>query len=230
MEDWRRHLRRVDTLTFDCYGTLIDWKAGLAGSLREIFGERIERRVDEVFRSYVALEAEVESGAYRTYRDVLTETTRGLAEKMDWALPGGREGLLAELLPGWKPFADTNAALVRLKKRYRLGVLSNIDRDLFAETSKHFSVPFDFVVTAEDAGSYKPDPGHFQMYLRKHGTAERTLHVGQSPFHDGVSAARFGIPFAWINRYGDPNEHAVRPMVELRDLQSLADAAEEAAG
>jgi 2-haloacid dehalogenase len=229
VEDWKRCLGQVDTLTFDCYGTLIDWKAGLAGSLGEIFGERIEGRVDEVFRAYVVLEAEIESGAHQSYRDIQTETTRRLAERMGWTLPAGREKLLAALLPGWKPFSDTNDALTRLKRRYRLGVLSNIDRDLFAATSAHFSVSFDFVVTAEDAGSYKPSPGHFQVYLRQYGVPERTLHVGQSPFHDGVSAARVGIPFAWINRYGDADGQAVRPLVELPDLQSLADAAEESA-
>ena len=133
--------------------------------------------------------------------------------------------LVAEGLGHWPLFADTNEALCLLKRRYRLGVLSNIDRDLFDATASHFEIDFDFVVTAEDVRSYKPGNGHFERLLAEHGDRETTLHVAQSLFHDGVPCARFGLAYVWINRYNEPNATAVRPLAEYADLRSLAEAA-----
>lgn len=223
-------LRRVNTLTFDCYGTLVDWRAGLRRSLGSCFGEAVAERIDELFDMYVELEAQVEAETYRSYRQVTAQTVRMMARRMDLTLPPGREAALAGSLPDWPLFPDTNAALVRLKQRYRLGVLSNIDRDLFAGTSRHFQVPFDFVVTAEDVRSYKPAHGHFHRYLEKFGSRETTLHVAQSLYHDGGPANALGIAYAWINRYGQPGDGAVAPDVSFPSLASLADIADESHG
>ena len=129
---------------------------------------------------------------------------------------------LAESVPGWKPFPDTNPALARLKERFRLGILSNIDNDLFAATARHFESAigrFDFVITAEDVGSYKPGHGHFKRLLTTVVDDVSThLHVAQSLFHDGVPAAELGIPFVWINRRGEVNETTARPLAELANL------------
>jgi len=214
---------RVKTLTFDCYGTLIDWEGGLTRSLVDIFGPQSLARREELFEVYVAIEAEIERGPFQRYREVLTEVTQRIADHFDWKLTDEKRFRLAGLLPTWTPFADTNAALTRLKKRYRLGILSNTDKDLFAGTARHFPITFDFIVTAEDVGSYKPAMGHFRRMLAEHGERSTTLHVAQSQFHDGRPANALGLAFAWINRYndlGDPDvdAHGVYP-----DLKSLAD-------
>jgi 2-haloalkanoic acid dehalogenase type II len=175
-----------------------------------------------VFEAYEPIEAEVEAERYRSYRDVLTESTRRVARRLGWALPEARAGFLAESLPFWIPFPDTNAALERLfKAGYRLGILSNVDDDLLEGTRRHFTVPFDPIVTAQQVGSYKPAPGHFVTARGRVGDA-RWLHAAQSHFHDVTPARRHGVPTAWINRKrlarGEP-----RPDRELSTLTELAD-------
>lgn len=219
-------LARTRTITFDCYGTLIDWDAGLSRAFVEIFGPEAAAHRKELFDAHVGVEAEIESGPFRSYREVLATVVERLAYRFKWNLLPGKRGRLAELLPSWTPFADTNDALLRLKKRYRLGVLSNTDRDLFAGTAKHFPIQFDFLVTAQDVRSYKPALPHFERFLGKHGGRGGWLHVAQSQFHDGRPANQVGIAFVWINRYKDPADPMVRAAAEYPDLKSLADAAE----
>jgi 2-haloacid dehalogenase len=112
-----------------------------------------------------------------------------------------------------------------LKERFRLGVLSNIDRDLFAGTCRHFSVNFDFVITAEEVKSYKPAPGHFRTLFDHHASKNQVVHVAQSLYHDGAPAESFGLPFVWINRYGQKNDTAVKPSLEFPELRALAEVA-----
>jgi 2-haloacid dehalogenase len=221
-------LNQIQTLTFDCYGTLVDWKTGLSRSFVELFGPEAAERSEELFTAYVEAEAAIESGAYCSYRQVFVGVTRSLARRIGRSVDRNRENLLADRLPQWPMFPDTNEALCRLKNRFRLGVLSNIDHDLFAATARQFDVAFDFVVTAEDVGSYKPAHGHFERLLVEHGTKQRTLHVAQSLYHDGMPASQLGLAFAWINRYGQRNHTEVVPLAEFPDLKSLADAADSA--
>lgn len=215
-------LRRTKTITFDCYGTLIDWRAGLSRSCAELFGPSVADRTDELFNAYLQIEAEVEAQQYQSYRQVLSTVARRLALRFGHELPPERANLLAEILPEWLPFADTNEALMRLKKRYRLGVLSNIDRDLFAGTARHLDTAFDFVVTAEDVRAYKPAPPHFERLLSAHSRSDEVLHVAQSLFHDGVPTCRLGIPYVWINRYNDANETTVCPLASYPNLGRFA--------
>jgi 2-haloalkanoic acid dehalogenase type II len=217
-------LREVDTLTFDCYGTLIDWRLGLQNSFRELFGSQAESKLAELFAAYVETEAQLESGPYVPYREILATVAERLARRFSLELAAGGGANLAASLPKWKPFADTNAALCRLKDRFRLGVLSNIDRDLFADTARHFPITFDFVVTAEDVRGYKPGPGHFQALLGRHPELDKVLHVAQSLYHDGRACLRHGLAFAWINRYNDPRDTAVPMLAEFADLRSFAHA------
>ena len=221
-------LARVDTITFDCYGTLIDWHGGLLAAFAELFGEAFEGREAELCAAYRRLEAEVQAdrqsllpGQFRSYRDVLGEVSKRLGREIEITLPAGDEKILADRLPAWKPFADTNEALCRLKKRYRLGVLSNIDRDLFAETASHFDVTMDFVITAEDVEAYKPSRAHFERAISQCGEG-KILHVAESLFHDGAPANELGIPYVWINRYKAENVTNVQPLAEFSDLASLA--------
>ncbi len=224
MESIQEILARTRTITFDCYGTLIDWDAGLARSFEDIFGSIVGARRSELFDTYVQAEAEIEAGPYRSYREVLAAVLERVAKRFGWDVPPGKNYRLAELLPTWTPFADTNAALQRLKTRYRLGVLSNVDRDLFAGTAGHFAIKFDFVVTAQDVREYKPSMAHFERFLGEHGRRDEWLHVAQSQFHDGRPANQLGIAFVWINRYNDPANELVHCDAVYPDLKSLADA------
>jgi len=212
-------------LTFDCYGTLIDWAGGLMRSFRGVFGDSVESRRDEFFTTYVQIEAAFESPPYRSYRDVVTLTLEELARRLDLPLREADRDALARTLPSWTPFADTNEALNRLKRRFRVGVLSNIDRDLFNATARHFEVEFDFLICAQDVGSYKPALGHFHKLAEQEGGLDHVLHVAQSLFHDGAPAKQLGLAYAWINRYNERNATEVKPLAEFADLCSLADLA-----
>jgi 2-haloacid dehalogenase len=225
MEPIEQVLGRTRTITFDCYGTLIDWRAGVESALQQIFGTAIIHRMHQVFDAYVRAEAEIEAETYQTYRQVLAAVVRGLASDFNVGISGERAGMLAELLPTWTPFKDSDEALGRLKQRFRLGVLSNIDRDLFARTAAHFETKFDFVITAEDVGSYKPGLKHFERLLESHAERDTVLHVAQSLYHDGVPAGKLDLAYVWINRYNEVNETEVRPLAVYPDLKSLADAA-----
>lgn len=228
VDTFRQTLRGAEVLTFDCYGTLIDWALGLSNSFRAVFGEWADVHRAELFPIYVEIEASFERAPYRSYREVVTRTLVQLAGKFGRSLSAEQHDALARLLPSWVPFADTNDALRRLQRRYRLGVLSNIDRDLFAGTAKHFGVSFDFLVCAEDVRSYKPGLAHFHELSRREGGLGRVIHVAQSLFHDGVPAKQLDLAFVWINRYNETNATDVTPLAEFLDLRSLADAADAA--
>ena len=217
--------RRYDVITFDCYGTLVDWEAGISGafvSVAAVTGTTL--LPDAVLRAYAHHEPEVQSERYIPYREVLMQASRRVAAETGWAIPPGGEAFLPESLSAWPPFPDTNEALLRLSVAgYRLGILSNVDDDLLASTCRHFSVPFDFAITAQQMQSYKPGLAHFLAARERIGT-DRWLHAAQSFFHDVVPASELGIPVAWINR---KREGALAgdmaPTVELPNLMRLVD-------
>jgi 2-haloalkanoic acid dehalogenase type II len=175
--------RPFDIITFDCYGTLIDWENGIAGAfLEEAQRDGIALRREDVLRAYEHHEPIVEQERYRAYRDVLALTALRVAQDLGWDIDRGTEDgtFLPESLPRWKPFADTNRALERLRAAgYRLGILSNVDDDLLAETRRHFTVEFDLIITAQQVGCYKPAPGHFLAARERIGSAP-WLHAAQS--------------------------------------------------
>jgi 2-haloalkanoic acid dehalogenase type II len=216
--------RDWDVITFDCYGTLIDWESGIGSAFvaaAAIDGVALDRAA--VLAAYEAIEREIQAEAHRSYREVLAEAGRRVAARLRWPLADPRAGFLAASLPGWPPFDDTNPALERLAGAgYRLGILSNVDDDLLAATRRHFTVEFEFTVTAQQVGSYKPAPGHF-LAARERVGGERWLHAAQSSFHDIVPARAHGIPSAWINRKGEPARDGGRPDREFRTLAELAD-------
>jgi len=216
--------RPYDVITFDCYGTLIDWERGIRTALSALATtSRLTIDVDRALALYVEIEAGVEAEAYQSYRGVLTETARRIATRLGWRLPPERAGFLADSLPAWPQFPDTNPALRRLADAgYRLGILSNVDDGLLVWSRRHLSASFDLVVTAEQVGSYKPAPGHFVAAKGLIG-GQRWLHAAQSYFHDVVPARAQGIPVAWINRKGEAPSGDTRPDREFRALGGLAD-------
>ncbi len=216
---------RWDVVTFDCYGTLIDWEEGIGSALERAAraaGVSIDRQ--RALELYAAIEPQIQSGPFKPYRQVLDEAAARVAEALGFE-PGGP--FLADSLAAWRPFADTAPALERLSAAgLRLGILSNVDDDLLAATRRRLPVAFELVVTAQQVGSYKPAPGHFQEARRRLTAAAgdgRWLHVAQSLFHDVVPAQRLGVPAAWINRKAEQAPPEVEPVAEFPELAAFVD-------
>ena len=219
-----------DIITFDCYGTLIDWESGIVGAFQseaEGGGHSLDAR--DIVDAYMAEEPAVESGDYKPYRAVLQQTAIRVAARLGLPMSADRAGFLTNSLPHWQPFPDTNRALERLAEHYQLGILSNIDDDLLAATLPHFPVRFDPVVTAAQVKSYKPRYSHFREALAR-TSGKRLLHAAQSYFHDVIPASELDIPVIWVNRRGEPlPEDGPKPTAIVPDLASLADALAPAA-
>ncbi|HYP26644.1 MAG TPA: HAD family hydrolase [Blastocatellia bacterium] len=213
-----------DVITFDCYGTLIDWESGIVGAFRdEASRDGIEMAPDRIIEAYMEAEASVESGPYVPYREVLARSAVRVAERLGWDLRPERARFLPDSLPDWQPFPDTNAALERLARRHRLGILSNVDDELLGGTLRHLRVSFDLIVTAEQVKSYKPGFAHFEEAGRRL-RGSRQLHAAQSYFHDVVPARALNIPVVWVNRKGEQaTPGGPLPTKEVRDLTALAD-------
>lgn len=194
----------IKACTFDCYGTLVDWETGLLGALRPILDRGACHPSDaHIVSAFAEAEREVESGAYLPYREVCAEVTRLVAHRFAVPLKPGEEHHLALSIRDWPAFEETPAVLRALKARYRIGVLSNIDDDLFAFTRPKLGVDLDEVVTAQRVRSYKPGPAHFEEALRRMGLRpDEVLHIAESRFHDVAPARRLGIRTVWVNRKG----------------------------
>jgi 2-haloacid dehalogenase/putative hydrolase of the HAD superfamily len=218
-------MQRYEIITFDCYGTLIDWESGISGAfLRAAGADGITLTRDAILQAYANLERHVEAEGYRSYREILRDTAVRVASSLGWQLAPDRAGFLADSLPSWQPFSDTNPSLERLVAAgCRLGILSNIDDDLLAETRKHFTVDFDVVITAQQVRSYKPGHAHFLTARDRIGDA-RWLHAAESNFHDIVPTNALGIDNAWINRLRQKALPGGTPKFEFGDLAGLADA------
>jgi 2-haloalkanoic acid dehalogenase type II len=211
-------------VTFDCYGTLVDWERGIGDAFASAASAAgVELRRAEALSAYMRIEPIVEAGTYRPYRDVLRETARRVAARFGWRVDEATANFLPRSLAEWRPFDDAGPALARLRSAgYRLGILSNVDVDLLATTLETIGVEFDLLVTAQEVGAYKPNPAHFVEARRRIGQAP-WLHAAQSYFHDVAPARELGIPVAWINRHGEPPRGAVLPDREFRTLEALAD-------
>ena len=223
-------LDAFDVLTFDCYGTLIDWETGLLAALRDALPEA-DAGDDELLERYAVHEAQAEQPPYRSYREVLATGVRAVAA--DLGLEVGDEAVarFSECVRDWPAFPDSAEALGRLHERYRLGVITNCDTDLFAASNEKLGVTFDWVVTAEMARSYKPAPAGFELAFETIDVPrERILHVAQSLFHDHVTAKALGLSSVWIDRRHDrPGTGATPPAEAAPDatypsMRAFADA------
>jgi 2-haloacid dehalogenase len=212
---------RFECLTFDCYGTLIDWETGILSALKPILaGHHRELSDDRILELYGTLEAHIESGEYLRYRDVLERVTKRLGARLSFPLYEGEATALAESMKNWPTFPDTVEALRRLKPRYKLAIISNTDDDLFAETAKTLEVSFDYVITAQQVGNYKPSHRNFEHALGVIGLPkEKILHCAQSVYHDIVPAKTLGIANVWVNRRaGKQGGGATKVAEETPDL------------
>jgi 2-haloacid dehalogenase len=207
--------------TFDCYGTLIDWNAGIRGQLERLFGAEHGERLLE---RYHELEPQVEAEAYRSYAEVLTLTLERLAREEGLTIPEGESNALALSLPDWPPFPEVPGALAELRERgWQLAILSNSDRGLIAASQRRLGVPFDLTVVAEDVRSYKPAHAHWERFFEL-TTADRSshVHVAASLFHDIEPGAELGLTTVWINRLGEEADTR-----QLPDLARLPDTLDE---
>ena len=226
---------KYDALTFDCYGTLIDWEAGIADALRPVVAAHgISVSDAELMDLYSEIERTGKSGEYRRYREVLRATVRGICNRLRFVPSPSEVECLAESLGNWQPFPDTVDALLRFQSRYRLCIISNVDDDLFAGTARTLGVDFDYIVTAEQAGSYKPSHNNFAMAVNRMGIPkERVLHVAESVKLDIEAAKGFGMDTVWVNRHagleregsasGNPSDGDSGADLEVPDLKTLAE-------
>jgi 2-haloacid dehalogenase len=210
--------------TFDCYGTLIDWNAGIAAAFEQLFGVEA---APELLRRYHELEPEVQGEGYRSYAEVMTLVVERLSQEAGQALPEGESNALARSLPDWPPFTEVTESLAELRRRgWKLAILSNSDRDLIAASQKRLGVPFELAIVAEDVRSYKPAHGHWERFYEV-TTAGRDqhVHVAQSHFHDIVPASELGLTSVWVNRLGERAEPT--PTREIPDLRPAPDLLDE---
>jgi 2-haloacid dehalogenase len=223
-------LTRFKVLTFDCYGTMIDWETGIFSALRPILAAHNAEIADSaLLELYSELELTAEQGEFLRYRDVLQSVVRGVGERLGFVPTEAEVRSLPESLAKWQPFPDTVDALRKLKSRYQLAVMSNVDDDLFAATAPKLGVAFDQVITAQQAGCYKPCMRMFQLAEDRIGARrEHWLHVGQSIYHDVIPAQSLGIAAVWVNRpsprpgAGAAKAAAGEPDLQVPDLQTLA--------
>ena len=221
---------QFEILTFDCYGTLINWEEGILGCLHRTLAAH-HKTIDDamILQLYGDFEANAEQGEYQCYREVLQSVVRQFGERFGFAPTDEEVRSLPESLRDWKPWPDTVAALNLLRSRFRLAVISNVDDDLFATTEPQLGVKFDHVITAQQAGAYKPSMKIFELALSRIGIpAKCILHVGQSIYHDVIPAQSLGLATVWVNRpspragVGAVKSAKGRPDLEVSSLADLA--------
>jgi 2-haloacid dehalogenase len=223
-------LDRFEALTFDCYGTLVDWEAGIVTAARRLLGEGAVGVDDEtLLRDFGRFEPAAQAGPFRSYRDVLREVAGAYGRARGVAVSDTAADLFSSSVPDWPIFDDSTAALRRLGRRFRLGIVSNVDDDLFAGSAERLGVDFDEVVTAQQVRSYKPARAHFDEMLRRLDLPrERVLHVAQSLYHDVAPARALGFTCVWVDRRSGRSGGGATPPSDAKpdfvvpDLATLA--------
>ena len=216
--------KHISFVTFDTYGTLIDWESGIY----EAFAAEAARDDVEIDRAVLMplfheISREVEGGSYELYAEVLRRTAIEIAKRLEWSLEPSRSGFLPDSVQRWKPFRETNAQLVKLSKKYRLGLLSNIDDKLLGQTRRHIPTDFDLVVTAQQVRSYKPEPAHFSECARRVGGKRGWIHITSSHYHDVVPCVKQRVPVIWVNRTKQKLESGQKPpTAEVPTLREAA--------
>ena len=223
----------VDALTFDCYGTLVDWEAGIARGLDVLLASHgITADMEELLERFAGHETALEAGPYRRYREILAEAGRRIGRDYGIEPSDAAAEAFGASVGEWPAFPDSAAALARLAERFRLGVITNCDDDLFALSNRRLGVTFDWIITAEQAQSYKPNPRNFELaFERIDVPRQRIVHVAQSLFHDHVPAKALGMTTVWIDRRRDRPGFGATPPADatpdlvLPDMASLAEVA-----
>lgn len=220
-----------DALTFDCYGTLIDWERGILAAAETLLGASRPTDVsdEDLLQAFGTFEPEEEAGPFRSYREVLQRVAARFGRHFGVPVDANAAAKFAGSVAQWPAFSDSPQALARLATRYRLAIVSNVDDDLFAGSARRLGVDFDEVVTAQQTESYKPARGHFDEVLERLALPpDRVLHVAQSLYHDIAPATALGFTCVWVNRRGGGGGGGATPRAEARphatvpDLDTLA--------
>ncbi len=217
--------KQVRFVTFDCYGTLIDWESGAYDAFQaeaDRDGFTIDR--DALLPRFVEIQHEVQGGSYELYAEVLRRTAVRAAKELGWELESSRAQFLPDSVPRWMPFRETNAQLERFAKKYELGILSNIDDKLLGATRRHFRSDFDLVVTAQQVRSYKPDPAHFKECARRIDKQKKNwVHIASGYQTDVEPCLKSKIPVIWVNRHGTELESGQKkPTAEVKTFRDAA--------
>ncbi len=216
--------KEITFVTFDVYGTLIDWEEGAYDAFRKEAasdGFTIER--DELIPLFHEVQQQIQAGSYELYAEVLRRTAVQIAKQLGWPLEPSRSGFLPESVQRWLPFKETNPTLAKIAKKYSVGLISNIDDKLLGQTRRHIPIDFDLVVTAQQVRSYKPDPAHFTECERRIGGKKGWVHVAASHYHDVDPCVKKKIPVIWVNRAGTVLEAGQKkPDAEVKSLKEAA--------
>ena len=216
----------IKFVTFDVYGTLIDWEEGAYRAFQkeaERDGYTIPR--DEMVELFHSVQREIMGGSYELYAEVLRRTAVQISRRLGWPLEPSRAQFLPDSVQRWAPFKETNPALKKVKAKHQVGLISNIDDKLLGQTRRHFgAIDFDLVVTAQQVRSYKPDPAHFKEFARRIGGKKGWVHVANSYYHDVGPCLKEKIPVVWVNRAGEELESGMKkPDAEVSSLKEAAE-------
>ncbi len=222
--------KQINFVTFDVYGTLIDWDTGAYDAFRkeaERDGFTIER--DELIPLFHSVQQQIQAGSYELYAEVLRRTAVQIAKELGWPLEPSRSGFLPDAVKRWGPFKETNSVLQKVAKKHNIGLISNVDDKLLGETRRHLKsatgqpLDFDLVVTAQQVRSYKPDPAHFTECERRIGGKKGWVHVAASYYHDVEPCLKKKVPVIWVNRTGQQLESGQKkPDAEVKNLREAA--------
>ncbi len=216
--------KQVTFVTFDVYGTLIDWEQGIIDAFEkeaERDGFTIDR--EALMNAFHEIEREIEGGSYELYAEVLRRTAVQISKRLEWPLEPSRSGFLPDSVQRWKPFKETNTQLNKFTKNFQTGLISNVDDKLLGQTRRHIAHDFDLVVTAQQVRSYKPDMAHFTECARRIGTKKGWVHIAQSYYHDVEPCVKNKIPVIWVNRKREVLEPGQKkPTAEVKNLLEAA--------
>lgn len=223
--------KNLTWVTFDVYGTLIDWEAGIYEAF-EREAQRDEFELPDraqVVAMFHEVSREIEAGSYELYAEVLRRTALEMASRMEWNLEPSRSGFLPDSIPRWLPFKEAAPQLQKISKKRQLGLIANIDDKLLGLTRRHIQTDFDLVVTAQQVRAYKPEPAHFTEFARRIGGKKGWVHVTASHHHDVVPCLKARVPVVLVNRSKQPLESSQKkPTAEVANLREAVKLIEEA--
>ena len=216
-------LKDIKWVTTDCYGTLIDWEKGILDAFekeakRDGFSFDAQKFIDR----FLEVQAEIMSGSYELYAEVLRRAAVKVAGEIGWELEPSRAQFLPDSVARWLPFREANAAMDRLGKRYDVGIISNIDDKLLGVSRRHLRTELDLVVTAQQVRSYKPDPAHFKEGARRIGGKKGWLHIACGYEADIAPCLKMNVPVIWVNRHGEKLDGRKKPDAEVRNFRDAA--------
>jgi 2-haloacid dehalogenase len=216
--------KQVTFVTFDVYGTLIDWEQGVIDAFqKEAARDGFTIDPVELMTHFHEISREIEGGSYELYAEVLRRTAVEISKRMEWPLEPSRSGFLPDSVQRWRPFKETNAQLNKFTKKFETGLISNIDDKLLGQTRRHIPHDFDLVVTAQQVRSYKPDMAHFTECARRVGGKKGWVHIAESYYHDVEPCVKNKIPVIWVNRNKEELEPGQKkPTAEVRTLLEAA--------